>query len=506
MMNPSDQRTLLVLVTTLVLLLAIAFPIGVAIATSPQLPFGPYTDHLFLILTIAMIGCAIWTAVRGGQELKRRRKLLRGILFVIYLVVVVIVGLDGIFELFPRLIPQRILANLPFGGGYFFPHGIATHEFRDDLGIKPRPHVSIEIFYVNDLVRYGQISPIYDYPSTHILFATDAQGFRNKDEATTADVVALGDSFTELPYMAVEDIWPSLLAQRTGWRVRNLAVSGYGPLQQAVILRQWGLAYRPRLVLLAFYEGNDIYDCSEFDSFRKSGLPYFRWVVRRFSKPLDWFKRRPIVAILRLPLLPYQRIIERRWGENARMRPMRRAYFNPVEFEAGGQRHKIGLFSFNLMLLSAGSEQVRSQAGWPLFKNALGEMKQMCDETSATLVVVYIPTKERVYLPLLRGRFTPEALHDFVVTHHKEFKTTSPDEYETTLYTNMDETGRAVADCCRDLHIVYFDLTPAFRQAAQEGQLIYFAFDSHWNAAGNIIAANEIEQFLRGLTTTATSR
>jgi hypothetical protein len=220
------------------------------------------------------------------------------------------------------------------------------------------------------------------------------------------------------------------------------------------------------------------------------------------------------VAILRLPLLPYQRIIERWRGENERMRALRRAYFNPVEFEAGGQRHKIGLFSFNLMLLSAGSEQVRSQAGWPLFKDALGEMKQMCDETSATLVVVYIPTKERVYLPLLRGRFTPEALHDFVVTHQKEFKTaspeefktTSPDEYETTLYANMDETGRAVADCCRDLHVVCFDLTPAFRQAAQEGQLIYFAFDSHWNAAGNIIAANEIEQFLRGLTTTATSR
>ena len=33
-------------------------------------------------------------------------------------------------------------------------------------------------------------------------------------------------------------------------------------------------------------------------------------------------------------------------------------------------------------------------------------MKQLCEQGGAKFVLVYIPTKERVYLPLLRGRFT----------------------------------------------------------------------------------------------------
>jgi len=496
-MNPSDKRTIIVLVVTLALLLVIAIPLGVGITTSSALFLGPYTDHIFLLLTAAIAGCTVWTVVLGGRELQRRGKMRQGIVFVIYLITVVLVGLDGVLELFPRLIPPRVLATLPFGGHYFYPHGTATHEFRDDLGIKPRPNVFVDIFYVNDLVRYGQISPIYDYPTTHILYATDSQGFRNNDEATTADVVVLGDSFTELPYMRLEDVWPSIVARRTGWKVRNLAVSGYGPLQQAVVLRKWGLAYHPRLVILAFYEGNDVYDCSEFDSFRRSGMHYSKWVVHRFSKRFDWFRRRPIVAILRMTLLPYQRIIERHFTGDSRTRALRRAYFNPIEFEAGGQRRKIGLFSFSLMLLTASHDQVTSHPGWPLCQSALREMKQMCDANGAAFMVVYVPTKESVYLPLLRGRFSPETIHDFIATYHQEFKTMDPDKFEAMLYGNMNETQRVVREFCESERIAYFDLTPAFRRTAQEGKLIYFAFDCHWNGLGNQIAADEIEQFLR---------
>lgn len=498
-MSQPDKRAIIVLAVALVLLLVVAIPTGVGIATSSELAFGPYTDHLFLLVTVAIVCCAVWIIVLGARELKRRRKLARGIVFVVYLVVVVVVGFDGALELFPRLIPPRILANLPYGGGYFYSQGTATHEFRKDLGIKPRPNVFVEIFYVNDLVRYGQISPVYDYPSTHILFATDSQGFRNQDEATTADLVVLGDSFTELPYMALEDVWPSLLARQTGWKVRNLAVSGYGPMQESVVLRKWGLAYRPRLVVLGFYEGNDIYDCAEFDGFRRSALPYFQWVVRRFSKRWDWFNRRPIVAILRMFLLPYERIAERWSGENSRTRAARRAYFNPVEVEAGGHRHKIGLLSLNLMLLSADADKVRSQPGWPLCQSALREMNETCAKAGATFVLVFIPTKEHVYLPLLRNRFTPEAIHDFVAAYHTEAKAMGPDEFEAALYANTDATGRVVEEFCREQNIAFFDLTPAFRRAAQQGQLIYFAFDSHWNGLGNKIAADEIEQFLRRL-------
>jgi len=391
MTDSSDKHTTVLLGATVALLLLIAIPMGVGIATTTELFFGPYTYHLFIILTVAIVVFGAWFLIRLSRELKRRGRLARSIAFVIYLVVVVVVGVDLALELFPRLIPPRVMANLPYGGNFLFPQGTATHEYRKDLMVKARPNAVVEIFYVNDLVRHGQISPIYDYPTTHILFATDSQGFRNQDDATTADIVVLGDSFTELPYMNVENIWTNLVARRTGLSIRNLGVSCYGTLQEAEVLRQWGLGYRPRVVVLAFYEGNDIFDCEEFERFRQSGLSYPVWAARQYPTRLGWLDRRPVMAMLRMALLPYQRMAERWSGQDARTASLRRAYFNPLELEAGGQRQKIGLLSFNLMLLNADREKVRSQRGWTLCREAIAQMKRRCDEAGAKLAVVLHP-------------------------------------------------------------------------------------------------------------------
>jgi len=495
-MNPSNRSTLAILLAILVLLVATAVPMAVEIATSPEQFLGPYTYHLFLLLTVGILLCGAWTIVLGGRELQRRGKLLKGVLFAAYLVVTVIAGLDAVLEAYPPLIPQRVLANLPFGGNYFFPKGTATYEFRPDLGMKARPNARVEVFYVNDLIRYGQISPVYDYPTTHVLYVTDSQGFRNSDEATTADVVVLGDSFIELPYMPIEAVWPSLVARRTGWRIRNLGASGYSTTHEAVVLRKWGLAYRPRVVVLAFYEGNDIAECEDFELFQKSGLSYSQWVAHRSKSPLAWFERRPVVAMLRMGLLPYQRVCEQWSGQDAETRAARRSYFNPIAFEAGGRAETIGLFSYSLKFLSDDRETMRSQRGWALCREALREMKGLCREIGATLAVLYIPTKERVYLPLLRGRFTAEAVHKSVAAYHSEVKTMKPEAFEAALFANMDETERAVGEFCRNEGIPYFDLTPSFRQAARQGEMIYFPYDSHWNGLGNEIAADQAGVFL----------
>jgi len=492
-MADSGRRRTIFLAALAAVLGAAVVLLGAAVVRSPRPVLGKFTYHIFIALSVAFAAATMALLADLVLAARRRGRLGRSLAFAVYLLVVVAVGFDGILELFPRLIPPRVLANLPFGGNYLYPRGTGTHEFRPDLGFKPRPHVKVEYFYTNDLARYGQVPPVYDYPSTHILFATDSQGFRNREDATTADIVVLGDSFTELPYLPYGEIWPNLLARRTGLRVRNLAVSGYGPIQEAVVLRRWGLAYRPRTVLLGFYEGNDILDCEEFDRFRRSGLSYPLWLVRRYGGRMGWLHRRPIVAVLRLLALPYEKVAESwRSGSGAASRHR----FNPVEFEAGGKRLKIGLLSVNLKLLSADAEKVRAQRGWPLCKRALREMKELCDRAGARFVLIYIPTKERVYLPLVRGRFTPEDLHDFVASYHGEIAATNPEAFEAALFRNLDATGQVVLGFCRSAGIESLDLTPVFRAAAARGEMVYFPYDSHWNALGNRIAAREIERFL----------
>lgn len=481
------------LIGILALLCALVVPLGVAIARSGEPPFGRWSYPLFVVLNLAIAGLGGWLLFDAGRRLKRRGRLLRGIVFVVYLLVVVVVGLDLVLEFFPRLIPPKVLATLPFGGNYLYPRGTATHEYRRDLGFKPRPHVRVEFFYTHDLVRYGQVSPFVEIRKSHIAYSTDAQGFRNRDEATTADVVVLGDSFTELPYIDYDEVWPNVLAARTGLRIRNLAVSGHAPTQQLVVLRTWGRAYKPRLVIFAFYEGNDILECEAFEDFRLSGLNYPVWLVRRYAGRMGWFERRPVVAILRMLLLPYKRIGEA-WGRD---RARRRSQFNPIEFEAGGHRLKIGLLSTNLNILKDDAAAVRSQAGWPLCRRALEAMKETCDEAGATFLVVYIPTKERVYLPLLRDRLAAEDVYDFAAGYHEELAGMSPEEFVTALFDNMDATEAAVRELCGERAIPFLSLTEPFRQAARGGRMIFFPYDTHWNAEGNRIAADEIERFLR---------
>jgi hypothetical protein len=87
----------------------------------------------------------------------------------------------------------------------------------------------------------------------------DANGFRNAGVPDTADIVAIGDSFTYGAGMAPDKAWPQVLEKLTSCRVYNMAVPGYGPLQYAV-LAQRGLRLKPRFMLVGIYFGNDFFD------------------------------------------------------------------------------------------------------------------------------------------------------------------------------------------------------------------------------------------------------
>ncbi|HJS73383.1 MAG TPA: hypothetical protein VJ921_03775, partial [Vicinamibacteria bacterium] len=47
-------------------------------------------------------------------------------------------------------------------------------------------------------------------------------------------------------------------------------------------------------------------------------------------------------------------------------------------------------------------------------------------------------------------------------------------------------------DFCAEAGLECLDLTPPMRRAARGGKLLYFAEDSHWNAAGHEFVAREL--------------
>lgn len=87
----------------------------------------------------------------------------------------------------------------------------------------------------------------------------DANGFRNLVVPGKVDVVAMGDSHTYGVNVAPDQAWPRALEELSSCRVYSMALGGYGPLEYAV-LAQRALRFKPSLMLIGIYFGNDFYD------------------------------------------------------------------------------------------------------------------------------------------------------------------------------------------------------------------------------------------------------
>jgi len=110
-------------------------------------------------------------------------------------------------------------------------------------------------------------------------------GVRGKDVALSGSgrdrVIVLGDSFVEALQIPEERRFTELAEQKLGEangpEIIALAMSRCGQGQELVYLDRLGRLLRPRIVIVCFYEGNDVYDNSPdlSDTARRSG-----WVLQ----------------------------------------------------------------------------------------------------------------------------------------------------------------------------------------------------------------------------------
>lgn len=101
-------------------------------------------------------------------------------------------------------------------------------------------------------------------------YRTDKNGFRNATERQRADIVFIGDSFTEAATVSEKQTFARLVEQSTGLSAINLARGAYGPQQELLVLRRYGLDYEPRFVVWQLFEGNDLADAEAFAQWKKN--------------------------------------------------------------------------------------------------------------------------------------------------------------------------------------------------------------------------------------------
>jgi hypothetical protein len=349
----------------------------------------------------------------------------------------------------------------------------------------------------------------------------DARGWRNPTAYKKADVVALGDSQTYGENVAPAEIWPRQLEAMISHPVYGMAYGGYGPVHSLLL---WNEAtdLSPRVVIEAFYSGNDLYDAFNV-VYNREQLAELKSVDARVRKEVvDAEKLEPIAqrvdrlfrmgraaspaepddpgAIspptgLRAFLAAHSRIFglfrrarfELR-GKDHIATPLADmpwedakafALQNPAccEVFTSGEFKTILTSEYRLSALNL--EDPRIAEGLRLCLESISRMNQLASAKGIKLVVLLIPTKELVF--------------------REQWK--SPSRNFVVLVTNEERMWRIVKDYLGQRGIEYVDALAALRESLGRQEQPYpVTQDGHPNRYGHFAIAQALAPLVRKLT------
>jgi hypothetical protein len=399
---------------------------------------------------------------------------------------------ECILRAFALKLPPAVLnARHDLGLSAPDPRWIESSRYRERL----RPNLKTYCEWEHgDIVRMGFISPeLFGGEHHRYPFETDAEGFRNPAVRDRIDVAVLGDSFVEAMTSPREEAWPARLEEQAGKKVQNYGTSSFGPQQELYVLQDFAIGHQPRDVLLGYFAGNDLFDAERFDRWEhggeKPGEEASGW---RLQKRYRRYETLFLTTLVRVALPKTRR------PENSTTATPRRF---ETKFDRGGYEIPTGSgtplrFAFMppyLQKLAATRAEIERSRGWPLVRDALSRMKETCAQHGARLTVVFIPSKEEIYWPLVEQSLGQDELQrslDFVSSYnHMPLRAGD-------IGANRRAQNELMHDFCEASGILFLDLTAPLEQAAASGQSVYFADDAHWNTAGHEIAAREIAKFL----------
>lgn len=321
-------------------------------------------------------------------------------------------------------------------------HWHTEHIMADDGGPTVIPDDEIGFLYrPNVQGRIGLSEPSFT-------FATDRLGFRNpRLPVDRASVVVVGDSMAFGYGVEVDQGWVALLDRASpSEAVVNLGMIGAGPQQYERIHNRFGRGFRPRLVMLMLFPGNDLTDAHNFESWLAAGRP---GVYTAWSGPgampdglAAWARGLVDDSYLATTLRAAVRALKTRYnGHTHRFPDGRQVQLAPTVYVENAER--------------ARPESPDFQAAM----RAILGTRDTALADGAEFLVMIIPTKEEVYLPLL-DRPAPDMTTPFA--------------------TALAAEG-----------VWLLDLTPALQARALD-EPVYFEIDGHPNAAGYRLIANAV--------------
>lgn len=328
--------------------------------------------------------------------------------------------------------------------------------------------------------------PTYQYEAKGVQYQINELGFRGTGPVPDqVQVVALGDSFTF--GVGTQHPWPDLLAGDMGATVLNLGMGGTDPPKFINPLIEFGLPRQPEVVVLAYFEGNDLYTC--YQPAAPAGprwgdtlvLPDLIGGVREMVRFLE--RGDELTSELTFDIAtPFERVIN---GKAVTLT------FSPA-------------YAATLLLdqpMIAASENYR------IASTSLARMDELSQDAGAQFVLVYIPERTHVYWPLIReddallGQLNSdmyyrweESLGCLALVHGREAPPL--DEFRFAMDGTIDDQRNLLREFASQKDIPFLDLTPVLQGLAAQGVTLADPLETHYNDYVNGVLAGQISEFL----------
>jgi len=307
-----------------------------------------------------------------------------------------------------------------------------------------RPYVHFSGETRGGRAKYGWVIPSSDLTLYHWDVKCDRYGFRNETDLKSADTIVIGDSFVEGVTVPEAQLTTSLLAHVTGKTVANLGQGNWGPQQELVVLKRYGLPLRPRTVVWMFSEGSDLKDVIHYDYDLHHPTDFWHAYLQRSFLHIE-------LARLRTP---------------AGLPGMKRA----------GLLQQPNDKTVTMYFMNPAKPLTEAEIG------AIDETAQIIKEAyslsaaqGAQLIFVFAPEKFRVF-------------HDFC---HYPQQSDCRNWTVNDMPERMEKAIRAISP-----NLGYVDLTPSLVEAVKAGAVPYYPDDDHWAPDGHKVAAETINQYL----------
>lgn len=258
-------------------------------------------------------------------------------------------------------------------------------------------------------------------------------------------------------------------SSRAGGRRVEVINAGYfmtHTAEQLALLKKFGLGYNPDLVVLGFFAGNDF----------KDAFPYLKRIAVNglytdidTRCPLIEVGGRPVIFQSRLLLLLRQRsallceIIKKRLSG-------KEGFFSERAF-LDIEKTRLDICNLNNHRMG----MYRERIGYAL--KSVSEMDELLRQRGIKFIVAIYPDEFQVSERLKERLF-------------KKFNLKSGD-------FRMDMPQMVLKEHLRSRGIPHLDMLDAFRREGEKRDL-YLPFDTHWNEAGNALAADLLFDYLVG--------